>query len=212
MKKIVLFVLIVLPYILFAQEEDSKIENNEIKNSEGFSFKPQFYFYANHHINHGNNFLSDGHDASFVGLGLQLNLLKFQKFKFGLGWEYHNYDVINPGTIGNIDNTFYTSIFGRFQYQWDLSNRWSLEPYVGIGATKIQQKYDDSDSDSFYGMNLYVGFNIIFKLIDHISFFTGFNYNNIRFNVNTNKNWEDYFNKINQTQIQLGIIVSIGKN
>lgn len=208
MKKIVLFLVMVLPCFLLAQNE----ENSDSENTKSFSFKPQFYLYANHHINHGDNFLSDGHDASFVGIGLQLNLLKYQNFKFGIGWEYHNYNVINPATIGNIGYTFYTSVYGKIQYQWDVSKYWSIEPFIGSGATKIRQKYDDSDNDSFYGMNLYAGFNLTFKISPNISLFTGFNYNNIRFNVNTNKDWEDYFNKINQTQIQLGLIVSIGKN
>ena len=211
MKKIFLFLFLILNCIVFAQETTDDTLS-EFDKRETLSFKPQIYSYVSHQINSGNNFLSDGHDADFVGFGLQLNLIKYYNFKFGVGWEYNGYEVTNPSTIGNIDNSLYFAMFSKIQYQWDVLDHWSLEPYIGGGATKIQQKYNNSHSDSFYGMNLYAGINVVLKINPHIAFFTGFNYNHLRFNIDTTKKWQDYFNKVSQTQIQLGLIVSIGKN
>ncbi|GGG36062.1 hypothetical protein [Bizionia arctica] len=206
MKKILLLLVMGVPGLLFSQETD------KTESEETLSFKPQFYFYVNHHINSGDNFLADGHDADFVGVGFQINFIKFHDFKFGLGWEFTDYNVTNPATIGNINNTTYLATFGKFQYQWDILKYASLEPYLGIGATKIQQQYAGANANSFYGMNFYAGLNVTVKIIPNLSLYTGINYNNIWFNVRTNKNWEDYFNKVNQTQIQLGLIVSLGSN
>lgn len=211
MKKLILLLTLVLHSIAFAQQTTEEALTKTEK-TETLTFKPQIYSYVSHHMNNGNNFLADGHDADFVGIGLQINFVKYQNVKFGIGWEYNGYDVTNPNTIGVIHRSLYFAMFGKFQYQLDVFNNWSIEPYIGIGATKIQQKYNNSHSDSFYGLNLYAGLNITFKINAHIYFFTGFNYNNLRFNVNTVERWQDYFNKINQTQIHLGIIASIGKN
>lgn len=210
MKK-VLLILLVLPSLLFSQANEEK-DNTKQEVEQTFFYKPQFYIYVNHHNNSGNNFLADGHDADFVGAGLQINFVKFYNIKFGLGWEYHNYEVTNYSTLGNINNTDYFAVFGKFQYQWDILKHWSIEPYLGIGASRIEQSYLSSESDDFFGMNLYAGLNITFKITPHISIFTGANYNSIRYRVNTNEQWEDYFNKINQTQILLGLIFSIDKN
>lgn len=210
MKKVI-FLLIVFPHLLFSQSKNDN-DNKEQEVEQTFFYKPQFYIYANHHNNSGNNFLADGHDADFVGVGLQINFVKFHNVKFGLGWEYHNYEVTNYATLGNINNTDYFAVFGKFQYQWDILKHWSIEPYLGIGASRIEQSYLSSESDDFFGMNLYAGLNVTFKITPHISIFTGANYNNIRYRVNTNRQWEDYFNKINQTQILLGIIFSIYEN
>lgn len=206
MKKL-LFLFLVLPTLLLAQENEENTKNEEEIN-QTFSFNPQLYFYVNHHINSGDNFLAEGHEVDFIGGGFQINLIKFNNIKFGLGWDFANYDVTNPVSIGNINNTLYIAAYGKFQYQWDIMKNLSLEPFLGIGATKIQQRYSNSFRDSFYGMNLYAGLNIAFKFTSNFSVFTGFNYNNIRFNVKTTERWKDYFNKVNQTQVQFGIIFS----
>lgn len=211
MKKPISLLILIVHAFIFAQEAPEKALK-EAEKTESFSFKPQIYSYVSHHMNHGYNFLADGHEADFVGFGLQINIVKYNNIKFGIGWEFNDYEVTNPSTIGNIQNSSYFAMFSKIQYQWDILNRWSVEPYLGAGATKIQQKYNNSNNDSFYGMALYAGFNVTFKINPHMSFFTGFNYNNLRFNIDTNKQWEDYFNKVNQTQIQLGLIVSIGEN
>ncbi|WP_250433713.1 hypothetical protein [Hanstruepera flava] len=208
MKK-VLFLLIVLPHLLFSQ---SKNDNADQEVEQTFFHKPQFYFYISHHINKGEHFLADGHKPDFFGGGIQINFIKYHNVKFGLGWEYHEYNVTDKSTIGNINSSFYHAAFAKFQYQWDILKRWSIEPYLGLGATRIQQRYINSARDDFYGMNFYAGGNFTFKLTKYLSVFTGINYNNIRFNINTNSNWKDYFNKVNQIQMQFGIILTVDGN
>ena len=77
MKK-VLLLLIILPNLLFSQSNEEN-DNTEQKAEQTFFYKPQFYIYANHHNNSGNNFLADGHEADFVGVGIQINFVKFHE-------------------------------------------------------------------------------------------------------------------------------------
>ncbi|WP_053970703.1 outer membrane protein [Mangrovimonas sp. ST2L15] len=218
MKKI-LFILILIGYSTFIKAQETADQNESQSNeSKGLSVKPQMYFYTLHHFNYGNNFLSDGHEPKLAGVGFQLNTIEYYNFKLGFGFDYMRYDVTNVATIGNINRTHYHSAYGKILYQWDITKPISLEPYVGLGAVQVRQNFNlnlnalNEDSNSFYGMIFYAGLNVTFNLIDHFSVYVGGNYNNVSFNIDTHKTWEDYFNKINQAQIHLGLIVTFGDN
>lgn len=206
MKKILLLAILWIPLSNFAQEEPMQ----DSQDSEpAVSFDPQFYIFANHHFYSDDNFLSDGHDPDFLGGGFQVNIVTIHHIKFGLSWEGMDYNVTDISKMGNLGNSYYLAGHGKFQYELNLSKNWSVEPYFGIGAVRIVQAYQGDQKRSIYGLNLMLGTNVCWMFTEHLGAFVGFNYNKTRFKINTNEVYEDYFNKINQAQIHLGLIISV---
>lgn len=204
--KHILLLACLLPFVVFAQEEQAE------ESSPIFSAKPEFYLYVHNQNNFGNNFLSEANEPQFLGFGLQVNVLSAYNFKLGLGGEFIQYDVTNVALAGNIDQSFYHAIYMKLQYELDFGNKWAVEPLIGIGKTRIQQKNDDKDLDRFYGTSLYLGSNILYKITNHVAVYLGANYNFTKFDIKTARNYEDFFQKANQIQLQFGFIFSVGAN
>lgn len=202
----ILLLIILCPIFVFSQED------SETESDSNFEAKPEFYFYLHNQNNFGDNFLSEANKPQFLGIGLQINVLKAYNFKLGLGGEFIQYNVTNETLAGNIEQSFYYAIFSKIQYEIDFGKKWAIEPLIGIGRTRIQQKTGSKNFDDFYGTAFYLGSNLLYKLSDHIAVYLGANYNYTRFNVKTSAAFEDFFRNANQVQFQVGLIFSVGNN
>ena len=191
---------------VFAQEE----QVSEI--SPRVDLKPEFYLYMHHQNNFGSNFLSVANKPQFLGIGLQINMVKAYNFKVGLGGEYIQYNVTNEALAGNIEQSLYSAAFIKVQYEINVGQKWVIEPLAGIGKTRIKQKSGPRNFDDFFGTTLYLGSNLVYKLTNHMAGYLGADYSYTNFNVKTAAAHTEFFHKANQVQLQLGLIFSVGTN
>lgn len=202
MKKILISLLLFSSFV-YTQEIE--------KRDRIFSFNHQFFTYIHNHKNFGDNFLSKANKPTLVGFGFQYNLMKFYNVKFGFGYEYLPYKVTDESMAGNIKSTNHNGLFSRFQYEYALRQKFSIEPYAGIGYSIIKQKNGNRNFGKFNGTSFTVGTNIVYELNNYMSLFGGTNYTYTKYDVKTASDYEKFFQNSNQIQFSLGFIFTLPK-
>ena len=199
MKKVSIFFLIIFQFG-FSQEE-------ETKQKPIFSFDHGFSVYLNKHINFGDNFLSEAH-KSVIGFGIQKNIVNIYGFAVGVAYEFSAYKVTDKSIVGNIESANYSNFSARVTYDYEISDKFILNPFVGIGGTRLKHNRFSGNANNFgsiggtsYNAGLYFAFNYSEKM--HL--FTGVNYSYVSYGVNSAPEYNSFFNNSNQIQIHLGV-------
>lgn len=208
MKKLTLLTILLISFAGFSQEEEPETEIKKTKKERKIRPDHEFSFYATQHLNFGDNFLSKGHKPN-VGFGTYKNVINVYGFALGLSYEYSKYKVTDPSLAGNIKRTNYSNFSGRLAYDYKLSDEMTLVPYIKIGETTLRQKgyIGDYDRDfgRFKGTSYTLGVNFNYNLDKYLHLFAGLNYNYVSYRVNSNPEYQSFFDRSNQIQIHLGI-------
>ena len=213
MKKLTLLTILLISFCGFSQEEETQQEETqtEIKKPKKVrKIRPdhEFSFYATQHLNFGDNFLSKGHKPN-VGFGTHKNIINVYGFALGFTYEYSRYRVTDPSLAGNIKRTNYHNFSGRLAYDYKLSDQMTLVPYIKIGGAILKQKGYVGDYDrgfgGFEGDSYTFGVNFNYNLDKTVHLFMGLNYNYVSYSVNSNPEYQSFFDRSNQIQIHLGI-------
>lgn len=212
MKNFILLILLLISFVSFSQEEEFKqetlIEIKEPKKERKVRADHEFSFYATHHHNFGDNFLSQSHKP-YVGFGTYKNFINVYGFALGVGYEFSGYKVTDPSMAGNLKRTNYSNFSGRIAYDYKLANEVTLVPYVRIGKTRLKQRHARGgfhrDLGSFQGTSYSLGLNLVYNYSSQAYVFTGLNYNYVLYKVNSNPEYQTFFDTSNQIQIHLGV-------
>lgn len=207
MKKPILLILLLISFFGYSQEE-SETEIKKTKKERKIRPDHEFSFYATQHLNFGDNFLSKAHKAD-VGFGTHKNVINIYGFALGIAYEYTRYKVTEPSLAGNIGRANYNNFSGRIAYDYKLFDEMTLVPYIKIGETRLRQKgyIGDYHRDfgGFKGTAYTLGVNFNYNLDKYFYLFTGLNYNYVSYRVNSNPEYQSFFDRSNQIQIHLGI-------
>jgi hypothetical protein len=199
MKKLVLFFLLIVQFS-FSQEEESR-------QKPIFSFDHGFSVYLNKHINFGDNFLSEAH-KSVIGFGIQKNIVNIYGFAVGVAYEFSHYRVTDKSIVGNIESANYSNFSGRVAYDYEISTKFTLKPYVGIGGTRLKHLKNFGNANNFgsiSGTSYNAGINFAFNITNKTHLFTGVNYSYVSYEVNSAPEYDSFFNNSSQIQIHLGV-------
>lgn len=199
MRKMSLFFLIIFQFG-FSQEE-------EITQKPIFSFDHGFSVYLNKHINFGDNFLSEAH-KSVIGFGLQKNIINLYGFAIGAAYEFSVYKVTDKSIAGNIESANYSNISARVTYDYEISNQITLNPFVGLGGTRLKHHSSSSNSNnygSFSGTSYNAGLYFAFNFTEKMHLFAGINYSYVSYGIKSAPEYDAFFNNSNQIQIHLGV-------
>lgn len=169
-----------------------------------FNFDPEFNFYASVPQDFGTNYLAKA-NAPDLGLGLHYNFLQAKNFKLGFGYDFIYYAVTEVSRAGNYKSTRYHSYTGTLAYELKLSNKWELEPYLGVGSVKIKFKSQARNFGHQTGTAFKLGTKGSYRLDETFSAFVGVEYVAAGYDVNTATEWVSYFDNSKRVQINLGV-------
>lgn len=197
MKKITLLTIFFFSVFVFSQEEQTK-NRRAVSPDHGFSV------YLSKHGNFGENYLSKAHQ-SIIGFGTHKNFINVYGFALGVEYEFNKYKITDKSLAGNIKYTNYSNLSFRLSYDYKLNEDFTLDPYIRIGGTQLRQRSSGRNFGRFEGTSYYLGVNLKYKLENNVHLFTGINYNYTSYQVNSNPEYQSFFDRSNQIQIHLGI-------
>jgi hypothetical protein len=201
MKNIFLLSLLFLYFPLLGQTTKDSSATSPVK------FKGKFSFYSFKPIAFGDNFISKGHSDNTIGLGFEIQVITIYNFGISGGGNFSQFDVTDKALAGNATKTNATSFYGKVSYDFTVKNNFEISPFFGVGSAIYSQKEDKFKFGTQRGTSFYIGTNFAYKLNKTISFFIGAEYQFNKMNTVTNEEFDDFFNKINQANIRLGLIL-----
>lgn len=180
----------------------SNFSNGQEKKVKLFS---DFQFGPNLKLFNGKNFLSDGHNATYLGFHSGINFVEYNKFGFGGIYEINTSSVEKPEIVGNFNSITLNHFAGYLSYKFSFSeNKFTLVPKLLIGDIKTKQKangYYANNNGNYWGIIGQINYNFSEKF----AVFSSVGYNFYTFKVQTTSEYLNYFNKSNALNFSLGI-------
>lgn len=171
------------------------------------TFKPEFSLYAIVPNNFGDNYLSKANKTD-IGLGVNFNFIEVKHFQLGIGYDYISYSITDITRAGNIENSKYNSFYGLLGYQIKLSNKFNLQPYLGLGSVKLNFKSGNRNFGHQTGNDFRIGFNTNYKLAKTVLAFAGVGYVSSNYDIKTNPEFVSFYNNSKMFQINIGIKIN----
>jgi hypothetical protein len=177
------------------------------KSKKIIQFYPQLRLNVIVPNNFGDNYLSKA-NKSDLGIGLNFNFLKFDKFKLGAGYNYIYYSITDISRAGNINSSRYSSFYGATTYEYKVSKHFIIEPYIGLGTAKINFKSAERSFGSQTGTDFRIGFNTDYKIDETITAFIGLGYVQTKYNIKTAPEFVSFYDHSKMLQIQIGLKIN----
>jgi hypothetical protein len=195
MKMNLFLVLLLISQTFYCQE------NISVKK---ISFEPYFRLNYVMPIQTGNHSLAKDFDSK-LGLNANLSLVSYGALNFNAGYEFSQYKVTSISNVGDINHVNFSVIYGEFDYDVTVYNNFKVIPTIGYGYVTNKYKSNNRSFGIQEGSEVRLGTILNYNFTKTFSTFIGFNYMFTNLNINTNKDYEDYFGKANRFQISLGI-------
>ena len=197
MKNYTCFLLLVCSGIVYAQSDN-------ITPKPDLDFKVNARFQLLYPIQFGNTALAEAHKPR-PGFSAQINLLNYQNFKAGFGFDFVTYDITNKQMIANLSTSKYTSAYFLLSYEYKLNEKILITPNIGYGSATLELGSRNSRFGGQSGSEFRVGGILDYKIGKSIYVFGGINYVINKFDVETSPEYKSFFSKANQIQLSLGL-------
>ncbi|KQX15480.1 hypothetical protein ASC72_00970 [Flavobacterium sp. Root420] len=158
-------------------------------------------------VNYGDNFLAKSNKAN-IGVGINFSFLKIYDFKLGIGYDYIYYSTTDITRAGNVDNSRYNTVYGDIAYEIKILDKLQIEPYFGLGSTKINFTSDNRNFGHQTGNDFRVGFNTDYKLNRKLSAFVGLCYLQSKLDINTTPELISFYDNSKMLQINIGLKIN----
>lgn len=185
--------------ILMAQEKSA------------FQAKPEIKIYGNYTTAFGDNMLAKANDPK-IGFGFCTSPFSVYNFKIGFGFDHMRFTVNNVSLAGNIDETFVRNIYGFVAYPFEITEKFAVEPKLGLGGNRLQQKTGDKDFGKMSGTSFILGTSLEYEIVYPLEVFLEADYVTTKFKVKTHPENKDFFQKANQLNFCVGLKFNISKN
>ncbi|AWG21122.1 hypothetical protein FFWV33_06020 [Flavobacterium faecale] len=169
-----------------------------------FNFDPEFNFYASIPNDFGNTYLAEANKPD-LGLGFQYNFVQAKNFKLGFGYDFIYYRVTDVARAGNYNSSRYHSYMGTLGYELNLSKKWQIEPYLGLGSAKLKFKSASRKFGHQTGTAFKLGTKASYRLDKTFSTFAGIEYVSAQYDVNTAPEWVSFYDHATRFQVNLGV-------
>ena len=186
-----LFIFIVFSSILNAQESVFR-PDSEIK------------IYVNFPLTFGENMLNEAHDAK-IGWGFMTSPFSIYNFKIGFGFDYTKFDVTDVSLAGNIDRTELLNLYGYLAYPLEITEKFNVEPKLGIGGNKLRQKTESKDFGNMKGTSFILGTSLDYEIAYPLFIMGGADFVHTNFNVRTHPDNEKFFQNASQLNLYIGL-------
>lgn len=183
--------------LAYAQNETPTI-NKELEFDTSFRFQT---FYP---IQFGNTALAKAHKPR-PGFSAQMNVLDYQNFKAGFGFDFATYDITDKEVIANLSTSKYTSAYFLISYEYEAFPKLRITPNLGYGSASLELGSRSSRFGKQGGNEFRIGTYIDYKIGKTSYAFIGVHYVSNSFNIRTAPEYESFFSKATQLQLNLGI-------
>ena len=189
----------------FAQESTiTTLNGPSTKTKNEFGIDGVWRLYPTFSKHFGNNAFAKAHDDG-GGLGTSLALLKYGNFRAGLAYELTTYSVSDISKVGNFTNSN-SQIFTWFiSYDYRLNKTFILVPDIGYGSSYVNQKSQSQRFGYYTGNHFRLGVYTDAELSSSVAIFAGIHYISTKYNIKTNAEFQDYFQKSQQIQLSFGL-------
>jgi hypothetical protein len=184
--------------LLFWNTSLAQNDNDELRVNTTIRFQTFFP------IQFGNTALAKAHKPK-PGFSAQMNMLDFKNFKFGWGFDLSTYDITDKEMIANLSTSKYTSIYMLLSYEYKVNNKFQITPNIGYGSASLALGSRASRFGKQTGNEFRIGSNIDYRISNAIFVIGGLNYVHNVFDIHTSPEYESFFSKANQIQINFGI-------
>lgn len=198
MKNFIYVLALLCSVVSFAQNDEKPKENAELE------FKLSSRVQLIYPMQFGNTALSKAHEPR-PGISTQINVLDFQHFKAGFGFDFVTYDITNEQLIANLSTSKYTSAYVLLSYEHKLTEKFLITPNIGYGSASLDLGSRNSRFGKQSGKEFRIGGVLDYKIGRSIYAFVGLNYINNKLNVQTAPEYKSFFSKGNSIQLSLGI-------
>lgn len=150
----------------------------------------------------GNNFLAKS-NKSELNFGLNLDLLEYNNFILGGGFDYTYYSITDITRAGDVNSTKLKNFYGNVSYKQKITDKIDLMPNIGAGYSLItysQIRFGGQD-----GTNFRIGFNADYKLNTFLCATLGATYIYSKYKINTSPDFVSFYDNMKILQISLGI-------
>lgn len=179
----------------------------EKKTKSILTFKPEFSLYAIAPINFGDNYLAKA-NKPHIGIGANFNFVKVYDFKLGVGYDYISHSITDITRAGNIGSSRYNSFYGLLAYEIKLSNKFYLQPYLGLGTVNLNFKSGSKSFGHQTGNDFRIGCNFNYKLDKIVSTFIGIGFISTNYDINTAPEFMSFYDNSKMLQINIGIKIN----
>jgi hypothetical protein len=204
-KKYYLFIALLLTAIVAQAQNDSLPTKQAavIENTKSFRFNNniRLNFFLPNGI--GDNYISRASKGIF-GVGLKINFLEFHNVNVGPGFDFLVYDITDSSKAGRMDNAIINNVYLEFMYRIPVSETITLFPKVSGGATMLHYT-GESEYGEQTGPRYSAGFYADYKVLPWLEAFAGLDYSRTFFSVNTVPEYKDYFEKVQQLNVSVGL-------
>jgi len=162
-----------------------------------------FEMYYTSFLNTGNTMTQDAHRNYGGGFGFKLGVVEYQNIGFELFYNHTRNKINDIAMIANFDHTRYNDYGLVFSYRIPLTEKTKLQPGIGYYVSKV--KNTGRKKRAFYdGNGLLIGTEILFFTSNKIAIVGGIHYNYLRFNINANSAYKNYFADAHRIQFKIG--------
>lgn len=185
---------------------------SSIMNAQESTFRPdsEIKIYGNSPLTFGENMLNEAHDAK-IGWGFMTSPFSFYNFKVGFGFDYTKFDVTDVSLAGNIDRTELFNLYGYLAYPLEITEKFSVEPKLGIGGNKLRQKNQSKDLGNMKGTSFILGTSLDYEIVYPLFIMGGADFVHTNFNVRTHPDNEKFFRNASQLNFYIGLKFSFLK-
>lgn len=193
MKKL-LVVFSLLCFSLYAQETEKEKE---------WMILSSFDMYYTSFLNTGNTMTEDAHRKYANGFGFKLGVVEYKNMGLALLYNHTRNKINDIAMTANFEETRYNENGLIFNYQIPLTEKTRLKPEVGYYGSEVKNVGKNRRA-SYKGYGLLIGTEYLFYLNHKIAMVAGVHYNYLRFNMDANDVYKNYFANAHRIQFKLG--------
>lgn len=179
---------------VYAQEKDGE---NDWMVFTGFDL-----FYTSF-LNTGNTMTQDAHRKYANGFGFKLGAVKYKNIGLALFYNHARNKVNDITMIADFDHTRYNDFGLVFSYPVPLTEKTRLQPEIGYYGTKARN-IGESRKAFYKGNGLLIGTEYLFFLNQKIAMVVGVHYNYLKFGIEANHAYKNYFANAHRIQFKIG--------
>lgn len=190
-------------YLIVAIFSSISFAQNNTTINKGLEVDTYFRIQTFYPIHFGNTALAKAHKPR-PGFSVQMNFLDYRNFKAGFGFDFTTYDITDKEMIANLSTSKYTSAYFLLSYEYNLTDKIQITPNIGLGDASLALGSRSSRFGRQSGNEFRLGATVDYKIGKAIYVFGGIHYVNNNFEIHTSPEYEDFFSKANQIQLNLG--------
>ncbi|GIZ09288.1 hypothetical protein FUMI01_20150 [Flavobacterium sp. UMI-01] len=162
-------------------------------------------------VSFGDNYLSKANKAN-LGFAASVIFVHFEKIKLGIGYDYINYSVTDISKAGNYHFSRYHSVYGILAYDIKISKAFLLEPSIGIGSVDLKFKDKNRSFGEQSGTDFRIGCKGLYSFDRTFATYVGAGFVTAKFEVNTNPEFESFYDHSKMLQIIVGLRINLDNN